>query len=700
MKTPTSFFLLLMLLLFSCESIPVPEALGPVPEARQLDWHELEFYAMICFNMNTFTDMEWGNGAESPELFNPSDLDTRQWARVCKEAGMKGMILIAKHHDGFCLWPSEYTEHSVKNSPWKDGKGDVVRELADACEEYGLKLGLYLSPWDRNHADYGSEAYITYFRNQLNELMSNYGDVFEVWFDGAIGGSGYYGGANEERRVDRKTYYDWPNTRQIVRDLQPNAVMFSDAGPGVRWVGNEAGWAGETNWSILRRDEFWPGSTNYKELTTGHEDGTHWVPAEVDVSIRPGWFYHASEDHKVKSVKDLVEIYYQSIGRNASLLLSFPVDPRGQIHEKDVEQLMGMVNVIRSDMERDLAGDARVEASKVRRDSRKFDARKAVDGDPETYWTTHDGELAASLTIYFGEETTFNRFLVQEYIPLGQRVKAFSLEAWVEGAWVEIDAQTTIGYKRILRFENVKSEKLRFNILDARACPLISNIEIYQAPKLMQAPTIKRNKEGYVFLEAMDTGLEIYYTTDGSDPSTESSSYSGSFPLKGRGEVRALSYDREAGNSSEVATRTFDICKEQWRVLETHLRMDLSGQAAIDANPKTIWRSKEDQGLPRTVVVDLGEILELAGFTYLPTQQHNLDGCISHYSFYVSDNGMYWGAPVSSGEFSNIKNSPILQTLTFEPVPARFIKFVAEREINDKSFVSIAELGVITIEKQ
>jgi len=300
---------LILIPMLACNQVPPPDVVDPLPEARQLLWHELEFYGFVHFNMNTFTDIEWGTGGESPELFNPTQLDCRQWARVCKEAGMKGIILTAKHHDGFCLWPSEYTEHSVKNSPWKDGHGDVVRELADACQEYGLKLGLYLSPWDRNHAAYGTDAYLTYFRNQLTELMSNYGDVFEVWFDGANGGTGYYGGANEERRVDRKTYYDWPNTRQIVRDLQPDAVMFSDAGPGVRWVGNEAGWAGETNWCMIRRDEFYPGSPNYKDLTSGHEDGTHWVPAEVDVSIRPGWYYHQSEDHKVHSVKKLVDIY-------------------------------------------------------------------------------------------------------------------------------------------------------------------------------------------------------------------------------------------------------------------------------------------------------------------------------------------------------------------------------------------------------
>jgi len=695
MKTSV-LFLLAIALLISCNQTPPPEALAPLPEARQLKWHELEFYAFVHFNMNTFTDMEWGTGGESPEQFNPTELDCRQWARVCKEAGMKGIILTAKHHDGFCLWPSAYTEHSVKNSPWRDGKGDVVRELAEACEEYGLKLGLYLSPWDRNHAEYGTDAYLDYFRNQLTELMSNYGDVFEVWFDGANGGTGYYGGANEERRVDRKTYYDWPNTRQIVRDLQPDAVMFSDAGPGVRWVGNEAGWAGETNWSMIRRDEFWPGSPNYKDLTSGHEDGTHWVPAEVDVSIRPGWYYHHSEDHKVHSVKKLVDIYYHSIGRNASFLLNFPVDRRGLIHENDVENLMKMVEVIRKDMETDLALNAVVEATEFRGKSRKFNGGKAVDGDPETYWSTDDGVVTASLTLDFGKEITFNRFLVREYIPLGQRVRKFSIDAWVDGQWREIDAQTTIGNKRILRFDNVSSTKLKFNILDARANPLISTIEVYHAPKLMEPPAIERDKEGYVSMEAFDSGLDIYYTLDGSEPTTSSMLFKESFPLKGKGELKALVHDPATGESCAVAYQDYDICKELWKVIQPDPRMDHRGQAAIDANPRSIWRSNPDQGLPQEVVVDLGEVLELAGFTYLPTQQRYIDGTISQYSFYVSLDGRNWGEAVSSGEFSNIKNSPILQTKDFDPVQARFIRFVGAREINEQSFISMAELGVIT----
>ena len=683
-------------LFLACDNTPPPDPVGPLPSERQLKWHELEFYGFVHFNMNTFTDMEWGFGGESPELFNPTELDCRQWAKVCKDAGMKGIILTAKHHDGFCLWPSEFTEHSVKNSPWKDGKGDVVQELADACKEYGLKLGLYLSPWDRNHAEYGTEAYLQYFRNQLTELMTNYGDVFEVWFDGANGGTGYYGGANEDRKVDRKTYYDWPNTRQIVRDLQPDAMMFSDAGPDVRWVGNESGWAGEENWSLLRRDEFWPGSPNYKQLTSGHEDGTHWLPAEVDVSIRPGWYYHQYEDHKVKSVKTLVDIYYNSIGRNASFLLNFPVDARGLIHERDVEQLMKMTEVIRKDFANNLAEDIKAKADQVRGNSTTFDASKTVDGDPETYWATDDGITSGSLILDFGAPTTFNRFLTQEYIPLGQRVKKFSIEAWVNDEWQTIDTQTTIGFKRILRFDNVTATKLRLHILDSKACPTISNIEVYHAPKLLEPPLIKRSKEGKITLTPQDTELDIYYTLDGSGPNLSSAKYEEAFELKTKGVIKAVAADPATGDISESASVEFDISKEKWKVVSPNPDIDPRGEFAIDEDERSIWRSDNKQDLPQSIVVDLGEMLQITGFSYLPTQQRYLDGTISHYQFFVSKDGSTWGQVISEGEFSNIRNNPVIQTKSFEPVSGRFIKFVGKKEIDDRNFMTIAELGVIT----
>jgi alpha-L-fucosidase len=469
--------------LLSCRETPPPAPVGPLPTERQLTWHQLEYYAFVHFSMNTFTNREWGMGSEKPEQFNPTALDCRQWARICKAAGMEGIILTAKHHDGFCLWPSAFTEHSVKNSPWKNGKGDILKELAEACKEYDLKMGVYLSPWDRNHADYGKPEYITYYRNQMKELMTGYGEIFEVWFDGANGGTGWYGGANEERRIDRTTYYDWENTWKIVREHQPNAVMFSDGGPDIRWVGNEQGWARPTNWSLLKKKDFAPGVVDDLEhLRAGQEDGTDWIPAEVDVSIRPGWFYHTAEDTLVKSLPKLLDIYYHSVGRNANMLLNIPVDPRGLIHETDSARLMELAEALKSDFAKDLAFGKKATASNVRGKSKQFAPALANDNNPATYWATGDSIKKASLTIDLVNSTAFNRFLVQEFIPLGQRVKKFKLEALVNNNWQTIAEETTIGYKRILRFPEVSATQIRLTVEDAKACPVISNIQLFRAP--------------------------------------------------------------------------------------------------------------------------------------------------------------------------------------------------------------------------
>lgn len=470
-------YALLLLTIFSCGEPQPPAPYGPVPSQAQVDWQKMGFNAFVHFNMNTFTNMEWGTGGEQPAQFNPSQLDCRQWARVCKEAGMKGIILTAKHHDGFCLWPSALTEHSVKNSPWKNGQGDVVRELADACREYGLKMGVYLSPWDRNHPDYGKPEYIEYFRGQLRELLTNYGDIFEVWFDGANGGTGWYGGANEERKVDRQNYYDWPGTIALVRELQPNAVIFSDAGPDVRWVGNENGFAGETCWSPLRRDEFYPGSPNYKELTEGHADGTHWVPAECDVSIRPGWYYHPEQDTAVKSKEHLTDIYYHSVGRNGLLLLNLPVDTRGLVHEADVQQLKSLSEVIRRDFATDLAAGKQVVASEAR--GKHFAAAFVLDEDYDSYWATADETHQGSLEIDLGGEVGFNRLLLQEYIPLGQRVTAFRVFVQRAGNWEQVAEGSTIGYKRILRLPELSAGKLKLEF-EAKAPLCINKIGVFK----------------------------------------------------------------------------------------------------------------------------------------------------------------------------------------------------------------------------
>lgn len=653
----------------------------------------MEFYAFVHFNMNTFSDMEWGLGDEKPEMFNPTELDCRQWARVCKETGMKGIILTTKHHDGFCLWPSEYTGHSVKNSPWKNGKGDVVRELADACEEYDLKLGIYLSPWDRNHADYSKPEYITYFRNQLTELMTNYGDVFEVWFDGANGGTGYYGGANEERRIDRKKYYEWENTRKIVRELQPMACMFSDAGPDVRWVGNEEGWAMKTNWSAINKDEFYTGSPNYKELRTGHENGNYWVPAEVDVSIRPGWYYHKYEDHKVKTLPHLLDIYYNSIGRNASLLINFPVDTRGLIHEKDVEQILKLANAIETDFANNLAANKNIEATNVRGGASKYKADNVTDGNPDSYWATDDDIIKSSLTIDFGKPTEFNRFLVQEDIRLGQRIKKFTVEIFVENEWKEIAAETTIGRKRILRLPNVTATKVRLNVVDSKACAVISNIEIYNAPKVLVEPEIRRNREGQVSIHGFDTEIEMYYTLDGTEPTSSSVKYIKPFLLNDKATLKAIVVDPETMKASPVAVVDFDISKEKWK-MAGEFKFVERAEFIFDGDPKTAWTLQNKP--PVDFIIDLGEKVIISGFTYLPDQGRNNTGSIFNYEFYVSKNGRNWGKAVSKGEFSNIKNSPIWQKKEFSPTKARFIKLRAISSASENGKVGIAEFGIIT----
>jgi len=469
----------ILLMLVNCTKVVDPVPYGALPSERQLQWHEMKFYAFIHFSPNTFTDKEWGFGDEDPEIFNPTELDCRQWARVAKEAGMEGIVITAKHHDGFCLWPSVYTEHSVKNSPWRDGKGDIIQELRDACDEFGLKLGVYLSPWDRNHAGYGTDEYITYYRNQLRELLTNYGEIYEVWFDGANGGDGYYGGANETRKIDNRTYYDWENTRKIVRELQPMACMFSDGGPDIRWIGNERGYAAETNWCTMNSGLYYPGIGGVNDkLQSGQEDGDMWLPAEVNTSIRPGWFYHPAEDERVKSVDQLIENWYHSVGMNGNFILNLPVDRRGLVHENDVEALIGLKEYIDETFSTNQATDANINATDVRGRSKTYSPSMLLDNDPETYWAANDGVLQASLEIGYEKPVEISAVLLREYIRLGQRIRSFSIEVLVGGEFKEIAAGTTIGNRRIVRFPVVETTKLRIN-LDAKAPPVISTVEVY-----------------------------------------------------------------------------------------------------------------------------------------------------------------------------------------------------------------------------
>jgi len=467
---------ILILMLLGCQQEAPLTPVGPVPTPRQTDWQALEYYGFIHFNMNTFTNKEWGYGDEKPSQFNPTALDTDQWARIMKAAGMKGIIITAKHHDGFCLWPSAYTEHSVKNSPWRGGEGDLIQELSASCQKFGLQLGIYLSPWDRNHAAYGSPEYITYFRNQLTELLTQYGPIFEVWFDGANGGDGYYGGANEERRVDKKNYYDWANTYALVRKLQPNAVMFSDAGPDIRWVGNEKGYAAETTWSPIYRDSVYGGMPDFHRFASGQQNGTHWIPTETDVSIRPGWYYHPEEDDQVKSLDKLVDIYYNSIGLNSSLLLNIPVDNRGLIHENDAEKLLQLGAYVEATFAENILANAHVSSEQSRSG---LSASAILDGDIETYWAAKDQADPVSLTVKLKNPEQANVFEVREFLPYGQRIKGFELEVLVDGIWKKVKEGTTVGNKRLIRFETATIEALRFTITEAKAAPVITEMGLY-----------------------------------------------------------------------------------------------------------------------------------------------------------------------------------------------------------------------------
>lgn len=452
-----------------------PAPYGAIPSGHQLAWQKLEYTMFVHFGPNTFTDVEWGDGKEDPKVFNPTGVDTRQWAATAKAAGMKGLIITAKHHDGFCLWPSKYSTHTVRESLWKDGKGDLLKELAEACREYGLKLGVYLSPWDQNHPKYGTPDYNQVFANTLTEVLTNYGEVFEQWFDGA----------NGESHDGKKQVYNWGMFHEVVHKHQPQAVIFSDVGPGCRWVGNEAGHAGETNWSRLHIDGFEPGllAPSPDTLNIGNIHGAAWVPAETNTSIRPGWFYSPSTDDKVKSVGQLVDIYHTSIGRNSTLLLNIPPDRRGRIHPNDSTRLMEFRRAIDESFKENLAKGT-ITATATRGNDSRFAATNLLDGDYNTYWTTNDDVSTATIELDMGGHRVFNRLLLQEFIPLGQRIAAFTVEYQnnESGAWELITEATTVGYKRILRFPEVTASRIRIRITRSLACPILNKLELYNAP--------------------------------------------------------------------------------------------------------------------------------------------------------------------------------------------------------------------------
>jgi len=465
-----------------------PAAYGATPSQRQRRWQQLETYAFLHFTVNTFTGKEWGYGDEDPNVFCPTAFDADAIVGALKAAGMKAVILTCKHHDGFCLWPTKTTEHCIRNSSWRGGKGDVVADISAAARRAGLAFGVYVSPWDRANPLYATPAYLPVYRDQIKELLTRYGPIFEVWFDGANGGDGFYGGAREKRTIDKDHYYEWPATFEMIRNLQPDATIFCPGGD-IRWVGNEKGIAGDPCWSTFAlpsafaQDEHASADGSLRELMTGVRNGPQWMPAECDVSIRPGWFWHENENAQVKTPDQLVDLYFESVGRGANLLLNVPPNRAGLLEDTDVQSLAEFRKRLDRIFAVDVARAAKLKASNVRGLSSQFDAHKLVDQDPATYWATDDSVHSADIVIDLPEPATISVIRLREAIPLGQRIRAFALDSWQNNAWTQIAAGTSIGACRLVRLPTQPaSGKLRLRITDSDASIALSELSIFAQP--------------------------------------------------------------------------------------------------------------------------------------------------------------------------------------------------------------------------
>lgn len=586
----------------AAEKIEMASRLVPTPQ--QLEWQRMELTAFLHFGVNTFTGREWGDGTEDPAIFNPTSLDCEQWVRTLKESGFKMAIITAKHHDGFCLWPTKTTRHSVASSSWKGGKGDVVRELRDACKKYGIKFGVYLSPWDRNASCYGdSPAYNQFFIEQLTELLTNYGEVHEVWFDGA----------NGEGPNGKKQIYDWDAILKTIRRLQPKAVT-AIMGDDVRWVGNEKGIGRETEWSATALTPgIYPrfGEQN-KELgifgkakDLGGRDivaratELFWYPSEVDVSIRPGWFYHADQDKQVKSLNHLTDIYFKSVGYNSVLLLNIPPDLRGLINENDVQRLKEFSSYLKKTFARNYVLKGNEAWHGTSGTVRQYDIQK---------------------------EALVNAFMIQEDISKGQRVESFLVEAYKDGSWIHMAEGTTVGYKRLVRFSDTRPERIRVTIRSARGVANVAAVGLFYAE-----------------------------------------------PLADKNEEVQLS----------------DVPVDGWQVVGGNA----DSRKAIDGDRKTVWRASALTPL----VVDMGDKVEVSGFSYAPSIGEDLTGTIYKYAFYVSFDGQSWTKCEASGEFSNIMHNPVPYFVRFgKTYPARYFKLEPLSEINNKNVVTVGEVGILT----
>lgn len=701
-----NLFLLLCLLtvyLFS-NAQTAPKPYGPLPSKGQLQWHEMEMYCLIHFGANTYLDHEWGYGDEDPKLVNPTQFDAKQIVGAAKAGGFKGIIVVAKHHDGLCLWPTKTTDHNISQSLWRNGKGDMIKEYQLACKALGLKLGVYCSPWDRNNANYGKPEYLEIYRNQLKELYANYGPLFTSWHDGANGGDGYYGGAREVRNIDRTTYYDWENTWAITRKMQPNAVLFGDVGPDTRWVGNEMGHAGETCWATytpVAPEEGRKPANGYvkSELgTEGTRNGKYWIPAECDVPLRPGWFYHATQDPQVKTSAELLDLYFQSVGRGAALDLGLSPDKRGLLADPDVASLKRFGDLLKQIFAVNLAKGAGLKASNVRGNSLiKYGPQFLLDKDRYSYWATDDQVTKPELILTLSGQKTFNIIQLRENIKLGQRIEGMAIDIMdAKGAWKEVAKATSIGSNRLIRLNNnVTTKKVRVRITGSPVCIALSDFGLFKEPEHLRAPEIVRAKSGIVTITSAYRKSPVHYTLDGSEPVLSSPVYTKPFLFAKGGTLKARNLS--AGLWGDIETKIFGIGKMDWKVLGTS---DASHpEYAIDENEKTNWNTLSPEllkDLPYEVAIDLGKEELIKAFTYLPRQDHIDEGLIGQYLVSISDDGVNW-REARRGDFHNIEANPVQQLMILEkPVKARYFKFSALK-INNGKGISVAELGVVTV---
>ncbi|WP_343527159.1 alpha-L-fucosidase [Sphingomonas sp.] len=605
-----------------------PAPYGAVPSARQWRWHQREQYAFIHFAMNTFTDKEWGYGDEDPRMFNPSDFSADQIVAAAKAGNLKGIILTAKHHDGFCLWPTKLTEHCIRNSPYKDGKGDIVREMSDACKRAGIAFGIYLSPWDRNRADYGRPSYVDYFRKHVVELCTGYGELFEFWFDGANGGDGYYGGARETRQIDAPEYYNWPSIIALVHQYQPMACTFDPLGADIRWVGNEDGVAGDPCWPTMPNHPYVQSEGN-----SGVRGGALWWPAETNTSIRPGWFYHADEDSKVRSPENLIGYFDTSVARGTNMNLNLPPDRRGRIPDQDVKILKSFGDAIRASFATDLAQGAVARASHVR--GKGYEAARVLDGNRDTYWSAPDGVTTPSLTLDLPPGREFDLIRIREYLPLGVRVTRFAVDAEVNGQWQQLAEHECISAQRIIRLPApVTARRVRLRIVEAPVCPAISEVSLFKSVAPVPVPAIVS-----------------------SDPTV-------------------------------LDTRGWSIVSASAPGAEKLLDNDAK---TIWTQPAPT------PGKPASVTVDMGQVHDVAGFSLTPSRQVMIDAAPPRgYVAETSVDGKNW-TPAGSGEFSNIAYALSTQRLPFTSArPVRYLRLTFAEMSKPAAKLAIAGIGGFT----